>query len=53
MKSSRTSARLLALALGLGLASTALGAAVPAERPDRRHPVRFRRYLRGAVRRVG
>ncbi|MET9471014.1 snapalysin [Streptomyces sp. NPDC002922] len=30
MKSSRTSARLLALALGLGLASTALGAAVPA-----------------------
>ncbi|MFD5057203.1 snapalysin [Streptomyces sp. NPDC058394] len=30
MKSSRTSARLLALALGLGLASSALGAAVPA-----------------------
>ncbi|MGW3210071.1 snapalysin [Streptomyces sp. NPDC001135] len=30
MKSSRTSARLLALALGLGLASNALGAAVPA-----------------------
>lgn len=30
MKSSRTSARLLALALGLGLASGALGAAVPA-----------------------
>ncbi|MDX2642324.1 snapalysin [Streptomyces sp. PA03-1a] len=30
MKSSRTSARLLALALGLGLASSALGVAVPA-----------------------
>ncbi|MFG2365707.1 snapalysin [Streptomyces mirabilis] len=30
MKSSRTSPRLLALALGLGLASSALGAAVPA-----------------------
>ncbi|MGW7403255.1 snapalysin [Streptomyces sp. NPDC054833] len=30
MKSSRTSARLLALALGLGLASSVLGAAVPA-----------------------
>ncbi|MFB7311349.1 snapalysin [Streptomyces sp. NPDC056192] len=30
MKSSRTSARLLTLALGLGLASSALGAAVPA-----------------------
>ncbi|MEU5534030.1 snapalysin [Streptomyces sp. NPDC020362] len=30
MNSSRTSARLLALALGLGLASSALGAAVPA-----------------------
>ncbi|MFB7225472.1 snapalysin [Streptomyces sp. NPDC056227] len=30
MKSSRTSARLLALALGLGLASSALGAAMPA-----------------------
>ncbi|MEU8489631.1 snapalysin [Streptomyces sp. NPDC048641] len=30
MKPSRTSARLLALALGLGLASSALGAAVPA-----------------------
>ena len=30
MKSSRTSARLLALALGLGLASSAMGAAVPA-----------------------
>ncbi|AWW41868.1 snapalysin [Streptomyces cadmiisoli] len=30
MKSSRTSARLLALALGLGLATSALGAAVPA-----------------------